>query len=307
MDSEVVKWLLSGPEWLRYAVNKQLLDRKPDPQAVGDLQIQRLLTILVSDGGLDSIMDGTASYKNEVFWYLYFLADIGFTATELSLESDLQRILELEDEEHKFLLSQEMKPDYFCISSILLYSLAQMSGVCKTKLLPHVETILAAQRLDGGWHCAKSRAIGGRLEGSDSCPMDNLNILMLLSSYESYREDSRLDGAIDLLLKHWEYRVDKWRPYGFGVGTQYLKLRYPEEKYGILRVLDVLSCYPRALRSEAFSSMFEMVKQKSPEGCYFAESVRRSFSDFDFGQKKEPSRWITFLVARIEKRMGAGK
>jgi hypothetical protein len=137
--------------------------------------------------------------------------------------------------------------------------------------------------------------------------MDNLNILMLLSSYESYREDSRLDGAIDLLLKHWEYRVDKWRPYGFGVGTQYLKLRYPEEKYGILRVLDVLSCYPRALRSEAFSSMFEMVKQKSPEGCYFAESVRRSFSDFDFGQKKEPSRWITFLVARIEKRMGAGK
>lgn len=30
MDSEVVKWLLSGPEWLRYAVNKQLLDRNTD-------------------------------------------------------------------------------------------------------------------------------------------------------------------------------------------------------------------------------------------------------------------------------------
>lgn len=224
-------------------------------------------------------MDGTASYKKEAFWYLFFLADIGFAATELSLESELQRILELEDEEHKFLLSQEMKPDYFCISSILLSSLAQMSEICKTKLLPHVESIMEAQRLDGGWRCAKNRSTGGRLEHSDSCPMDNQNILMLLSKYEAYREDARLNGAVDLLLKHWERRPEKWRPYGFGVGTQFMKLRYPEEKYGILRVLDVLSCYPRALRSEMFSSMFEAVKQKSLEGRYFAECLLNQSGD----------------------------
>ncbi len=306
MEMKIVEWLLEGPPWLQYAVHKQLLGSQPDAQTIKDQQIQGLIDVLLGEYGLDSIMDGTAAYKKEAFWYLYFLADIGFTAADLSLESELQRILELEDENHKFLLSQEMKPDYFCISSILLSSLAQMSEVCKTKLLPHVDTILEAQRFDGGWHCAKSRAVGGRLEHSDSCPMDNLNILMLLSRYEAFREDPRLDGAIDLLLRHWESRDDKWRPYGFGVGTQYMKLRYPEEKYGILRVLDVLSCYPHALQSEACGSMFEAVKRKSPEGRYMAESARQSFNEFDFGQKREPSRWITFLVTRIEKRMENG-
>jgi len=40
---------------------------------------------------------------------------------------------------------------------------------------------------------------------------------------------------------------------------------------------------------------------------YYAESVSRAYSEFDFGQTKEPSRWITFLISRIQKRMIAIK
>jgi hypothetical protein len=38
-------------------------------------------------------------------------------------------------------------------------------------------------------------------------------------------------------------------------------------------------------------------------GKYYAETISDSYTDFNFGQKKEPSRWITFLVTRVEKRV----
>jgi hypothetical protein len=34
------------------------------------------------------------------------------------------------------------------------------------------------------------------------------------------------------------------------------------------------------------------------------ESVWQAWQDWEFGQKREPSRWVTFLVLRINKRLG---
>ena len=133
--------------------------------------------------------------------------------------------------------------------------------------------------------------------------MDNLNILMLLGQYEKYRRDSRFNGGIDLLLKHWERREQKWRLSLFGIGRRFMSLEYPAVKYGILRVLDVLSLFPYAVESEGFKSMLDFVHKKSSNGKYFAESIVESYAEFDFGQRKEPSRWITFLINRIEKRV----
>jgi len=48
--------------------------------------------------------------------------------------------------------------------------------------------------------------------------------------------------------------------------------------------------------------MFEFVMNKSIDGKFFAESASRTYSDFDFGQTKMPSRWITFLIYRLQKR-----
>jgi len=133
--------------------------------------------------------------------------------------------------------------------------------------------------------------------------MDNLNILMLIGQFEKYRNDARFNGAIDLLLTHWDRRNEKWRPYGFGIGTDFTKLKYPVVTYGILRVLNVLSLFPYAICSKSFKSMMDYVLKKSINGMYYAESIVKFYSDFDFGQNKEPSRWITFLINRIEKRI----
>ena len=44
MDKSVIDWLLEGPAWLKYAVELQLLDRKPDINpALNDAVIVKLL------------------------------------------------------------------------------------------------------------------------------------------------------------------------------------------------------------------------------------------------------------------------
>jgi hypothetical protein len=48
--------------------------------------------------------------------------------------------------------------------------------------------------------------------------------------------------------------------------------------------------------------MLRFVVQKAENGQYRAESISKMFKQFDFGQRKEPSRWITFLINRIEKK-----
>ena len=304
MDKEIINWLLEGPPWLKYAVEFQLLDKKPSvKQALADNSIKNLVTSLKDTQGIPALQTGMVSYKGKVYWDLFFLADIGFSIKDLHLEKEAQSIYDLQSPDGSFITMNDMKPGFFCIPTILLSSLKKMNYSEDVKLNQFIQLILKTQRLDGGWHCAKQRAVGQRLQCTESCPMDNLNILLLLGQFEKYRTDSQFNGAIDLLLTHWDRQGEKWRPYGFGIGTDFKKLKYPAVTYGILRVLDVLSLFPYAVSNKSFHDMMNHVRAKSKNGMYSAESTVNFYSGFDFGQKKEPSRWITFLINRIEKRI----
>ncbi len=304
MKHEIIDWLLEGPIWLKYAVELQLLNKKPLVEAVlFDDSIKNILSELKDNNlGLPALKTGALSYKGRIYWNLFFLADIGLTVNDLQLEKEAKAVYDLQSPDGTFVTTKEMKSGFYCIPTILLSSLKKMDCCDEPRLQKFIEIILKSQRLDGGWHCARQRAVGQALQDSESCPMANLNILMLLGQYEEYRKDSRFDGAIDLLLNHWDRRDEKWRPYGFGIGTDFNKLKYPAVKYGILRVLDVLSLFPYALKNKGFQNMTNKVLEKAKEGKFYAESIVNFYSGFDFGQKTEPSRWITFIINRIENR-----
>jgi hypothetical protein len=130
--------------------------------------------------------------------------------------------------------------------------------------------------------------------------MANMNALMLLGQYETYRRSPALKSAIDMLLEHWRIRANL---HGFGVGRRFMSLHYPAVKYGILRILDALSLFPYAITSLDFQNMLDYVHNKAVDGRYFAESFDSTYVGFDFAQDTLPSRWITFLMARIDKRV----
>jgi len=301
LDKKVLDWLLEGPAWLRYAVELQLLDARPDITPVlQDSAIQKLINRLKgSVTGIPALKTGRVHYTEtgKAYWDLFFLADIGLSIRDLGLDGEAEEVFRFQSQDGSFTIPPNVQDNYFCMSAILLSSLAKMGYHDDPQLAKYIRLVMNSRCYDGGWHCYDDGS--GRLE-IESCPMDNLNILMLLGQYEPYRRDRVLNSAIDLLLEHWERRANL---HGFGVGRRFMSLQYPAVKYGILRVLDVLSLFPYAVNSQAFQSMLDFVHGKAVDGRYFAENNDMVYTDFDFAQEAEPSRWLTFLVNRIDRRV----
>ncbi|MGE5584941.1 MAG: hypothetical protein ACM309_05290 [Bacillota bacterium] len=86
----------------------------------------------------------------------------------------------------------------------------------------------------------------------------------------------------------------------FYMGTDFRKLKAPLVWYDLLHVLDVLSQFPWLVTDARLMDMTTTLKQKAdPHGRFSAESIWTPWKAWEFGQKKEPSRWITVLAWRI--------
>jgi hypothetical protein len=295
LNKNILNWLLQGPPWLVYAVESQLLDRTPDPAAaVRDPAVVGLVARLRSrDRGLPALGGGRVHYTEtgKAYWDLFILADIGLSIADLGLREEAEAVFGFQSADGTFRIPPNVRPHYYCMSAILVAALAKMGYRDDPRVAAYSNAALRDQQRGGGWDCY----------GDDygSCPMDNLNLLMLLAQYEARRRDPALDGALDCLLSHWERGDNR---YGFGVGRRFRALTYPAVKYGVLRVLDVLSLFPRAVESPAFTAMLDHVRGLAVDGRYYAAPVDDAYTEFDFGQTGEPSRWLTFLVSRIERR-----
>jgi hypothetical protein len=305
MNQGIIEWLLEGPPWVRFAVETHLLDAKPDAaSALREAPIQRLLRRLKDErGGIRALETGKVTWAEtgNAYWDLFFFTDIGLTAQQMRITDEIEEFLERQLPDGTFVTEDGHASNWFCVSGIFLSGVARAGYREHGRMGKCIQYILSEQRSDG-WRCGLDHTSGGNYEGAESCPMDNLNILQLLGQYEEFRRDSRFNGAIDLLLEHWMRRDEKWRLTGFGVGKRYKTLEYPAVKYGILRVLDVVSLFPYAATREGFRDMLEFVERKSVNGRYQAEAAHGAYGDFDFGQTREPSRWLTFLVERIKRR-----
>jgi hypothetical protein len=89
-------------------------------------------------------------------------------------------------------------------------------------------------------------------------------------------------------------------PYMFYMGTDFRKLKAPFIWYDILHVLDVLSRFSSFRGDKRLLDMVKILAEKAEgEGKFTVESVWTAWKDWEFGQKKEPSRWLTLLAHRI--------
>ncbi|MEI7616824.1 MAG: hypothetical protein WCJ54_08945, partial [Actinomycetota bacterium] len=158
-----------------------------------------------------------------------------------------------------------------------------------------------------GWPCSVSEELGkfrgpGRKE--DPCPYATLVMLKLLSQFPEYAECSQVHAGIDSLCSLWN-NSSKSHPYMFYMGNDFRKLKAPLIWYDIVPVLDVLSRFDYSRQKLQVREMLDIVTARhDSEGRYTPESIWLDWKEWDFGQKKQPSQYLTFLVYRILKRMG---
>ena len=247
---------------------------------------------------------------------LAFLADLGLTREDPGIPEILDRVLSHINEEGLVTLPMVIPTHYggsgqetwgwaLCDAPTSLYALAKMGYKEDPRILKGRDYLVSLAR-DNGWPCKVSKELGtfrgpGRKE--DPCPYVNLIILKCLALYDdtSCREAART--GIETLFDLWANSRTK-HPYIFYMGTDFRKLKLPFIWYDILHVLEVLSQFEVAVHDERFIEMLSTVTDKADrEGFYTPESVWQPWKGWDFGQKKKPSLWMTFVIQRILKRV----
>jgi len=107
---------------------------------------------------------------------------------------------------------------------------------------------------------------------------------------------------VETLLSLWD-KSQEQHPYMFFMGTDFRKLKAPLFWYDILHVLDVLSHFKWVRKDKRFKAMLDVAVSKADnDGQFIPESIWTAWKDWDFGQKKVPSKGLTFYVQRILKR-----
>ncbi len=90
----------------------------------------------------------------------------------------------------------------------------------------------------------------------------------------------------------------------FFMGTDFRKVKAPLVWYDLLHVLDVLSRFPWLADDARLLDMLAVLASKADDGGRLTpESVWMAWKDWEFGQKKVPSRWVTLLAWRIVRRL----
>jgi hypothetical protein len=263
-----------------------------------------------------------ASHKSagQPFHRLTFAADLGLKATDPGMDAIIKRILEHKSPEGPFLLPMNIAVGYggtgqeqwawaLCDAPLIVYALVKF-GLGDEPAVKSAVAYLAGLVRDNGWPCTVARELGsfrgpGRKE--DPCPFATLAMLKLLSEIDDLRDSSACRAGAEALLSLWADSLNR-HPYIFYMGTDFRKLKVPFVWYDLLHVLDVLSRFSWLRDDARLRDMLSILKSKADtEGRFTGESVWTAWKDWEFGQKKMPSRWLSLMAWRIIGRIESGR
>lgn len=89
----------------------------------------------------------------------------------------------------------------------------------------------------------------------------------------------------------------------FFMGTDFRKLKAPLIWYDIVHVTEVLSQFKMLRQDIRLQEMITLIKSQADQnGFYTPQSEWKAWKAWDFGQKKQPSLWLTFVILRMLKR-----
>lgn len=314
------KWLLAGPPWVQYRTRIDLLgqsDDEPEVTAVREAllshpQVQALLDELAMWPGslLKSHKDA-----NHNLHKLTFIADIGLRADDPGMAPIIKRILKNRAAEGPFQVLVNINPRYggtgqdqwawmLCDAPLVLYALIRL-GLEADEHVQAASHHLAGLIRENGWPCAVAPELGkfrGPGRKADPCPYANLLMLKLLAQMPEWHDSEAVHTGVETILTLWEQRKER-RPYLFAMGSGFTKLKAPLIWYDILHVLDVLTRFSWLHNDPRLQEMIAIVSAKADEdGRFTPESVWRAWKEWDFGQKRTPSRWLTLLTLRMLRR-----
>jgi hypothetical protein len=318
----MIKWLLEGEPWVEYRTRVDLLE-----QFENDPEVIRARKEMINHPKIRLLLDELRNWPGTVlnshksasqpFHKLSFVADLGLKREDPFIKEIITKIYEHKSDEGPFQLPMNI-PKHFggsgsnewawalCDAPIIIYSLVKFGLGKDSQIQKSVDYLVDLVR-ENGWPCSVSKELGkfrGPGRKDDPCPYGTLVMLKVLSQLDDWKDSKEVLIGAECLLNLWE-KSRELHPYIFYMGTDFRKIKAPFIWYDILHVLDVLSQFKWLQKDQRIKEIVDIVKSKANgEGKYTPESEWKAWKGWDFGQKKQPSRWLTFLVLRMLKRIG---
>ncbi|MCL2296071.1 MAG: hypothetical protein FWC29_03195 [Methanomassiliicoccaceae archaeon] len=307
--------LNNGEAWLQYAIRLNLLG-----ESKGNLE--QLRSQALSDPKIRSYLEDITDYHSILvsnhknpelpIHKLLFLLDIGFDTEVQEIRTAVEKIMEHKDSNGVY-YSLTNIPKHFggsgedifgwclCDAPLLLLALLK-AGVDYEKHIKQGVDYLVGFHNGSGFPCTVSQEFGkfrGPGRKDDCCPYASLIMLKLLSAIPEYRNSEVAMNTAKGLLSLWGNSLER-HPYMFYMGTDFRKLKAPAIWYDIVSVTDVLSNIESVRSDVRFAEMAAMIKSKQDSnGLFTPEAVYQKIKGWDFGQKKNPSPYLTYLCYRI--------
>lgn len=314
---EIVKWLLEGEPWVEYRTRVDLLEQSENEPEVIHARKEmtyhtKVKSLLEELGNWPGTALNSHKSAGQLFHKLSFVADIGLRREDPYINAIVEKVCEHKSSEGPFQLPMNI-PKHFggsgsdewawalCDAPIIIYSFVKF-GLGKDEQIQEAAKYLVGLVRENGWPCAVSKELG-RFRGpgrkDDPCPYATLVMLKMLSQLDEWKESKEARAGAECLLNLWR-KSTELHPYMFYMGTDFRKTKAPFVWYDILHVLEVLSQFEYLKNDDRIREMVGIVKSKADsEGKYTPESEWKAWQGWDFGQKKQPSRWLTFSVLRM--------
>jgi len=309
-----IDWLLTREPFVQYRTLVDLFDRpEVDKEVVATRRVvskHRLIRQILDKQNRDGYWGTPRDIytwwpkKDTTFWMIGVLADLGFTREDRRIARACEYVFSTQLPSGGFGCAPPPRP-YPCFTGILTESLAKLGCGPDSRLNEAYEWLTSRQRLDGGFWCKTTGLPGGPREEEPSCAFATLCVLGALAQNPELRNSTVARKSAAFLFECWDNRGKiKYAGHDSQIGKGWEKLKYPFTDYRILKYLDVLSQLEFARNDHRMMPIMSVLMAKQDEeGRSYPESIHRVWSDFDFGQKKAPSRWVTLLVYRIAKRV----
>ena len=307
--------LENGDVWLQYAARLNILGESK--KSLAQLRLQAL-----SDPKIKAYLSDVADYHSILvsnhknpdlpIHKLLFLLNLGFDSDVPEIQTAIEKIMEHKDSNGIY-QSLTNIPKHFggsgedlfgwclCDAPLLLLALLK-TGIDYEKHIKQGVDFLVGYHKDSGFPCTVSPEFGkfrGPGRKDDCCPNASLIMLKLLSAIPEYHDTETAENTAMGLLTLWENSLER-HPFMYYMGTDFRKLKAPAMWYDIVHVVDVLSRF-KNIRSDArFIEMFSIIKNKQDSsGLFTPEAVYQKFKGWDFGQKKTPSPYLTYICYQI--------
>ncbi len=319
MDA-VTEWLLEGPPWVQYRTRVDLLKQPAsNPQVraaraamLAHPQIQELIA---RSATLTQVIISSHKSAGHPLHQLTFLADLGLRAEDPGMDRVIQPLLEHQSAEGPFQVMINV-PVHFggtgrdtfgwalCDTPLVTYALIKF-GLGTDRRVQAAIGYLSSLVRENGFPCAVSPELGkfrGPGRKDDPCPFANLVMLQALAQIPKWRNSPTSHLGVETLLSAWEARRTR-HPYMFYMGTDFVKLKAPLVWYDLLHVLDVLTQFPWARQDKRLQAMLKILQSRADkQGRFTPESIWTAWGEWEFGQKRLPSPWLTFVAQRVLRR-----